>query len=99
MMLRDLSRLQSDSEECALRLLWVTATIELSVEQRVHDLDGPHIEVVPVIDGVKLTDRVHRFGREAGFETRELSYGGLIPASFGSVEPSIIIPKVRIRWR
>jgi hypothetical protein len=77
----------------------VTATIELSVEQRVHDLDGPHIEVVPVIDGVKLTDRVHRFGREAGFETRELSYGGLIPASFGSVEPSIIIPKVRIRWR
>jgi hypothetical protein len=39
-------------------------------------------EVVPVVDGRELTDRIHAFEKEAGFETRDVSYGGLIPSNF-----------------
>jgi hypothetical protein len=37
---------------------------------------------VPVIDGTPLTDRVHEFERDAGMETRAISYGGLVPSSY-----------------
>lgn len=48
---------------------------------RPHEGDGA-TEVVPVVDGVALTDRIHDFEREHGMETRAVSYGGLIPAYF-----------------
>jgi hypothetical protein len=35
-----------------------------------------------VVDGVKLSDRIHSFERQTGIETRERSYGGLISAFF-----------------
>jgi hypothetical protein len=40
------------------------------------------IEVIPVVDGEPLTDRIHEFERATGMETRAVSYGGLIPAYF-----------------
>lgn len=45
------------------------------------DLDDV-IEVVPAIDGEELTDLIHRFERAAEMETRDVSYGGLIPSYF-----------------
>ncbi|MDQ6606554.1 MAG: hypothetical protein M3Z06_08420 [Actinomycetota bacterium] len=54
--------------------------ITFDIERRVDDLG--QLEFVPVVDGVNLTDRIHSFEREAGMETRERSYGGLIPAFF-----------------
>jgi hypothetical protein len=54
--------------------------ITFDIERRVDDLG--QLEFVPVVDGVKLTDRIHSFEREAGIETRDRSYGGLIPACF-----------------
>lgn len=41
---------------------------------------GP-LEVVPVIEGVELTDLIHAFEREHGMESAD-PYGGLIPATF-----------------
>lgn len=35
-----------------------------------------------MVDGGELTDRIHAFEKEAGFETRDVSYGGLIPSNF-----------------
>ena len=51
------------------------------------DLDDV-IEIVPAIDGAKLTDLVHGFELHAGLEKRSASYGGLIPAnySFGRLD-------------
>lgn len=40
------------------------------------------VEVVPVVDDVPLTDRIHAFERVARMEAGEASYGGLIPAFF-----------------
>jgi len=40
------------------------------------------VEVVPMVDGEPLTARIHRFERATGMETRDISYGGLIPASY-----------------
>jgi hypothetical protein len=48
---------------------------------RGHLQAGP-AEVVPIVDGVELTDRVHEFERERRMETRAVSYGGLIPSFF-----------------
>jgi hypothetical protein len=47
---------------------------------------GAVTEVVPVIDGCKLTDLIHEFERRAGMETRNTSYGGLIPAYIGPLD-------------
>jgi hypothetical protein len=38
--------------------------------------------VVPVVDGQELTDLAHDFEKATGMETRDVSYGGLIPANF-----------------
>jgi hypothetical protein len=58
----------------------MTASISFAV--RPH-LDGHGaLEVVPVVDDRELTDRIHEFEREAGMETRAVSYGGLIPSNF-----------------
>jgi len=46
-----------------------------------NDLNGV-AEVVPEVDGVALTDLIHGFEKRAGMETRNVSYGGLIPAYF-----------------
>jgi hypothetical protein len=54
--------------------------ITFDIERRVDDLG--QLEFVPVVDGVKLTDRIHSFERETGMETRDRSYAGLIPAFF-----------------
>ncbi len=43
---------------------------------------GAVTEVVPAIDGIKLTDLIHDFERQAGMESRTDSYGSLIPAYF-----------------
>ncbi len=48
---------------------------------RPHAADGA-TEVVPMVDGVELTDRIHAFELERGMETRAVSYGGLIPSYF-----------------
>jgi hypothetical protein len=40
------------------------------------------LEVVPVVDGIPLTDRVHAFEQETGIETRPPSYAGLVPSNF-----------------
>jgi hypothetical protein len=45
------------------------------------DLRGV-VAVVPTIDGIALTDRIHRFELEAGMEDRAVSYGGLVPAYY-----------------
>jgi hypothetical protein len=58
----------------------VTASISFAV--RPYPDGHGTIEVVPVVGGTELTDRVHEFEREAGMETRATSYGGLIPSSF-----------------
>ena len=49
---------------------------------------GDPIAVVPVVDGIRLTDRIHEFERAAKMETRASSYRGLIPAyyKFGPAE-------------
>jgi len=39
-------------------------------------------EVVPTVDGVELTTLAHAFENDAGMETRDVSYGGLIPANY-----------------
>jgi hypothetical protein len=44
-------------------------TISFDVEPRADDLG--QLEYVPVVDGEKLTGRIHSFEREAGVETRE----------------------------
>jgi hypothetical protein len=44
--------------------------------------DDSVFTVVPVIDGNRLTDLIHRFERDAGMEKRDKSYAGLIPAFF-----------------
>ncbi|MEX2246279.1 MAG: hypothetical protein WEC75_06300 [Dehalococcoidia bacterium] len=41
--------------------------------------DATLLEVIPVVDGVRLTDRVHQFELDQGMETCPVSYGGLIP--------------------
>lgn len=43
---------------------------------------GAAVEIVPVLNGIPLTNLIHAFDQEHGFETREISYGGLIPAHF-----------------
>jgi hypothetical protein len=53
----------------------------IAFEAEPYETDGP-TEVVPVLDGVKLTDRIHAFERDHGIETRAVSYAGLIPAHF-----------------
>lgn len=60
----------------------VDVPAELSFAIGSRDVGTVVTEIVPVIDGVALTDRVHRFERETGMESREVSYGGLIPACF-----------------
>lgn len=40
------------------------------------------LEVVPVVDGIPLTDRIHAFEQKTGIETRPESYAGLVPAYF-----------------
>jgi hypothetical protein len=45
------------------------------------DLSGA-TEVVPVVDGQELTDLIHAFEKGADMESRDVSYGGLIPANF-----------------
>lgn len=45
------------------------------------DLGGV-VAVVPTIDGIALTDLIHRFEQEAGMEDRAFSYGGLVPAYY-----------------
>lgn len=57
-----------------------TRVVGFRVSPRAH-LAGV-LEVVPTVDGVSLTDLVHRFERDAAIETRESSYGGLIPSYF-----------------
>src|SRR3954447_10731677 len=44
--------------------------------------DDAVFTVVPVIDGNRLTDLIHRFERDAGMEKRDTSYAGLIPGFF-----------------
>jgi hypothetical protein len=44
--------------------------------------DPTVIVLVPVADEVPLTDLVHEYERRSGFEERDQSYGGLIPAFF-----------------
>ena len=44
--------------------------------------DPQLVVVVPVIDETPLTDLIHDFERATGMETRDESYGGLIPAFF-----------------
>ena len=45
------------------------------------DLNGV-TEVVAVVDGQELTDLIHAFEKAADMESRDVSYGGLIPANF-----------------
>jgi len=54
---------------------------EIASQRREAADTGRPLEVVPVIEGVELTDRIHEFERERG-EKRASSYGGLIPAYF-----------------
>ncbi len=56
------------------------AVIGFSVRSRA-DLGGA-VEVVPTIDGVELLDLIHGFEQQSGMETREKSYGGLIPSFY-----------------
>ena len=44
--------------------------------------DDSVFTVVPVVDGSRFTDLIHRVERDAGMETRDVSYDGLIPAFF-----------------
>ena len=44
--------------------------------------DDSVFTVVPVVDGSRFTDLIHRFERDAGMETRDASYEGLIPAFY-----------------
>jgi len=54
--------------------------VQFNVRRRT-DL-GDVAEVVPSVDGEELTDLIHEFEKRAGLETRDVSYGGLIPAQF-----------------
>lgn len=54
----------------------------LAFEQQPFAEDDSVFTVVPVIDGKRLTDLIHRFERHAGMEKRDTSYAGLIPAFF-----------------
>lgn len=51
------------------------------IVRRRNDYNGA-AEVVPVVDGQELTDLIHAFEKRVGIETRDVSYGGLIPSSF-----------------
>jgi hypothetical protein len=41
---------------------------------------GGASEVVPVVDGAELTTLIHSYEKQHGMETRDVSYGGLIPS-------------------
>jgi hypothetical protein len=54
----------------------------LAFDVRHRDEHNGLAEVVPVVDDTELTDLIHAFEKETGFETRDVSYGGLIPGNF-----------------
>ncbi len=45
------------------------------------DLQGV-AEIVSMVDGRALTDLARGFDKATGMETRDVSYGGLVPSSF-----------------
>jgi hypothetical protein len=51
------------------------------VVRRRQDLGGAS-EVVPLVDGAELTTLIHSFENQYRMETRDLSYGGLIPSYY-----------------
>lgn len=70
------------SVTCARPPRWYprpVAAITFSAEPK-SDESGA-LEVVPVVDGILFTDRVHAFERSAQMEPRE-AYAGLFPESF-----------------
>src|SRR5579884_1504765 len=62
-------------------MIW---NVEVAFTTRTADIpDSPAVlEFVPVVDGVRLTDRIHDFEQAHGMETRNESYRGLVPAFY-----------------
>jgi hypothetical protein len=69
----------------------VTDSIAFVLREAV-DASG-EIAVVPLVDDVELTDRIHAFERERGMETRAVSYDGLFSRSSPRL-PTITSPLV-----
>ena len=59
----------------------MTDSIAFAVRPHNNSTTRRPLEVVPVIEGVELTDRIDEFERERGMEVPG-SYGGLIPEYF-----------------